>query len=355
MHLKIILTTMTFAVSTACFAGTEFFSTLGQPADIIHSVADRDSVDALLQGDDAVLGCRQAILKSICLLDQMPTGNTEPKCQGGGEPYATVFEQLHDQFPPALQRMFCSVKRIYVLKNFFGTAFAGLIYDADHKPIGAQMGIRQSIIDERLSLQKWASWKEQLSFGGVADSYTITPGLPTIDTHSDAAVNDLLYFVLAHEFGHMFDFGNAVNQFKCPTKTFSGPEDAECPAVNNTWSAISWQSTWTPAAANRFSFRKSLCFYSCGDEAMTSVAAPDVYRGLARSNFISNYAATNPWDDFADSLAYYLSDQNLHTKYIIAAHQGVSFDIMDKLHSRKFQEKYTYITKFLAKTDIKYP
>ena len=78
--------------------------------------------------------------------------------------------------------MFCSLKHIYIEKKFYGTAYAFGTYDQDKKMDGAELGIRQSVLDQNLKLTNWASWKEQLSFGGVTDSYTVTPYLPRIET-----------------------------------------------------------------------------------------------------------------------------------------------------------------------------
>ena len=88
---------------------------------------------------------------------------------------------------------------------------------------------------------------------------------------------------------------------------------------------------------------------------MTKAAAPEVYRGLAKSDFISTYAASNPRDDLADSLAYYLMDKNLGTTYQLSSGQGESYDIMMKLRSPLFRAKYQYLVDFLSRPAIIYP
>jgi len=156
--------------------------------------------------------CRAHIESVMCLVDPPENKSEEPgsdrPCLPGGQAYAKYFEALYDNYPSALQKMFCSLRHIYIEKDFFGTAYAGLVKDEAGRPIGAKMGIRKSVLDENLNLGLWASWKEQLSFGGVTDSYTLTPNLPSIQTASDGNLNDFLYFVVAHEFGHIFDFIN---------------------------------------------------------------------------------------------------------------------------------------------------
>jgi hypothetical protein len=171
-----------------------------------------------------------------------------------------------------------------------------------------------------------------------------------VETRTRSGVNDFLYFVVAHEFGHILDFANRLNSFAaCDEAT--GP----CASEAGSWSALSWQTTAQPIEADRFPYRRGLCFYACEGEAMTAAAVEQEYEGLARSGFISNYAATNPFDDFADSLAYYLMDRELATSYVIDTRQGRSYDVIAKLTSPLFAAKRRYIQDFLERTDIVYP
>lgn len=88
---------------------------------------------------------------------------------------------------------------------------------------------------------------------------------------------------------------------------------------------------------------------------MNSTNVSDLYQGLAASSFISTYASTEPWDDFADSLAYYMMYNRLGTSYKIDTAHGTVYDIMEKLRSPIFATKYEYIERFLNRTDIVYP
>ena len=306
----------------------------------------------------AETNCRENIRQVICLVEPVKEGEEfeNRKCIEGGDSYAPHFEKIYDNYPPLLQKMFCSLKHLYIEKIFFGTAYASTTTDQDGKPNGAVMGIRQSVLDEQLSLQTWTSWKEQLSFGGVKDTYTITPNLPQVTTSSNVQVNDLLYFILAHEFGHMFDFANSVNQFDDCSTPDSDDEEPLCDAEENSWSALSWATNLTPKVEFNFSLRSKLCFYFCNAENKLSVVDVHlVYESLSKTNFISTYAATNPYDDFADSLAYYVIDQKLNSSYVLDTKQNQTYDSMTKLKDPIFRSKYEYIENFLNKPDIKYP
>ncbi|MBF0441884.1 MAG: hypothetical protein HQK54_08275 [Oligoflexales bacterium] len=302
----------------------------------------------------SAVSCRGRIRGALCVLSSMP--DTVPydgkyQCMAGSDTYVRLFEDIHDSYPEAFQKMFCSVKHIFILDRFFATAFAGLIKQPDSdKVIGAQIGIRKSLLDKPMSLAEWASWKEQISFGGNYESYELTQGLPYIQTSSNMPGFDLSYFVVTHEFGHIFDFANQLN--RADRKMDKNQKTSEY--SDGTWGSISWLSSDLPRPGDRFPYRRSLCFYSCNHEGMTKSAVKELYRGLSGSSFISTYAATSPTEEFADIIAYYMLDKNGYS-YILHTGQGESYDVMMKLGSMALAAKRQYITDFLSRTNIAYP
>lgn len=286
--------------------------------------------------------CRETIRAKMCLVDPSPgQEDHERPCLTGGEQYADVFETLYDHMPIKMQRMFCSLRVIYVENHFFGTAYGGLMTGPDNKPSGgAVMGIRRSVLDSALKLQHWATWKEQLSFGGVNDDkYDLTPGLQEIETHTEEPVQDFLYFAVAHEFGHMFDFANRLN-------------------ASGEWTSLSWnldplsQEKATPRLD--FKNRDRLCFYWCKDPLKKSDMS-QLYKDWSQSDFISLYATTQQWDDWADSVAYFTAHENLHFHYEIRVPGGERLDIMERLTSPLFERKLAYLKHFFSRPDIVYP
>lgn len=304
--------------------------------------------------------CRKQIAKVVCIVDPAAQGEdiTARQCQDNSIAYAAVFENLFDQYPSALQKMFCSLKHIYIEKEFVGTAYASQIQNKDGILNGAFIGIRKSVIDENLNLQTWATWKEQLSFGGVKDSYQLTASLPSIQTQQSTQANDFLFFVIAHEFGHLFDFANHLNAMKdCPPDEDVNQPEPECAFEPNTWGALSWETNLKPRAENLFWRRSDLCFYWCKNDG-TGLNANDtnrLYSEFYRTDFISLYATTQAWDDFADSLAYFMLVNHLQSNYTIDTQQGIRFDIVKKLNSVRFAKKNQYIVEFLGRKNIIYP
>lgn len=295
--------------------------------------------------------CRARIQSLMCLVDP-PKKDEQRVCLPGGEQYAHHFEEIYDRVPPVMQKMFCSLGAIYIEKKFFGTAYAGSTPGGS----AAALGIRQSVLDENLSLRSWATWKEQLSFGGKTDSYDATPGLPEILVSPTPGVNDFLYFVVVHEFGHFLDFANQVNeQIDCPPQT-DPEEEPECRMKPDGWSGFSWETNLKPLPTSDFSTRAGLCFYMCEKGTLNPAMARQLYADLyLHSNFISAYAATNPWDDFADSVAYFLMHQELKKSYRLDTRQGLQYDVMSQLTSNRFQSKFEYIERLLQRADLAYP
>lgn len=296
--------------------------------------------------------CRAHIKPIMCLVEPRKADEIR-ECLPGSAAYATVFEELHDQFPQALQKVFCSLDVIYIEKQFEGTAYAGSSKDRS----ATIMGVRQSVLDEQLSLNTWASWKEQLSFGGDSGSYKVSPVLPVIETSETPQVNSFLYFLVAHEFGHILDFSNGVNAVvdTCVPKEDEDTWPPNCYFKPNTWGDISWEAADRVRPETDFAHRTELCFYWCGDQTLSPVVIPKVYEDLMQSQFISTYGSRQAWDDFADSLAYYAMDQNLNLTYILDTRQGARHDIMAKLKSPVFRKKYEYLKTFIERTDIVYP
>lgn len=303
--------------------------------------------------------CREKISQMMCLVDRQPEGDRgkDRECLEGGKDYAKYFESLYDHYPEAIQRIFCSLKVIYIEKQFNGTAYAGLLQDEQGNILGAQMGMRKSVLDEGLNLATWASWKEQLSFGGIKDSYQILEDLPIIQTASSHQVNGFLYFVVAHEFGHIFDFANKLNKCKSEEYAQRWEEDpsVECEMDDESFGALSWLTDRRLKSEYEFPNRRELCFYWCDGKILDKTVIPQIYRDLDKSNLISIYATTQPFDDFAESLAYFLMSQHLGASYIIDTKQGDIYNVMEKITSDRFHSKFEYVRDFLNRRDITYP
>lgn len=148
----------------------------------------------------------------------------------------------------------------------------------------ADAGKPYRAVFERLSLGRWATWKEQLLFGGERGSYDVHPDLPQVEAAVPGASDDVLFMIIAHEFGHIVDFKRGLQ--------FSG------------WKKISWVSQQETRYDAAFPARRKLDFYGDGPK-MGKDDALAADQQLVATDFISLYAATNSYDDFAETFAHY--------------------------------------------------
>jgi Putative zinc-binding metallo-peptidase len=296
--------------------------------------------------------CRANIKTAICLVNPARESEDSLKrpCLEGSDKYAAAFEELYDAYPPEFQKMFCSLRRIFVENNFGATAYAQSFVGSDGKQVpGVAMGIRRSLLDQPFSISHWSTWKEQLNFGGDPHDYTLKMKYPSM-VFSNESKLDFMYFVFAHEFGHLFDFANAVNQFDYNEKC---AESGECVSVPGTWSAFSWKTLNAHHANADYTHANLLCFYGC-EKVMSQTQAVELYDGLQTSPFISNYAATNAWDDFAETVAYYVLQNTMKKSLVLSYADDRSFDATARLATPAMAYKANYVEHFL-KSSPNYP
>ncbi|MGZ3781592.1 MAG: hypothetical protein ACXVCY_13150 [Pseudobdellovibrionaceae bacterium] len=271
-----------------------------------------------------------------------------------------ALQKIYDAFPPALAKIFCQIDTIYVERDFIGTAYAS----TDPQSHKAIIGIRESALRGELTLEKWISWKEQLSFGGEKKGYESRNDLVKVHAKIELPdnTNDFLYFAIAHEFGHIYDFSNKVNSFDCQS---SDSPDA-CPAHPDSWSALSWEhylpkyertenDPWSllafkPNAIGAFSHREELCFYGCAPTHGNPTIMKPLYDSISQSNLLTTYSATNPWDDFAEATAFWAATSRYPTKYEVILPNGDVYNLAEKYqHNIRYQSKREWLENFYLK------
>jgi len=306
--------------------------------------------------------CRENIKTVVCVVDafsdnedafKWQQGALQRKCTGGEDKYITELEKVYDNYPPEFQKMFCSFRKIFIEKELTSTAYASVVkYESGKLANGMFMGIRKAIIDNGMDYAFWSSWKEQLNYGGSNKEYKVSEELPMYYFEPNNDLNDFLYVVISHEFGHFFDTPNNVNvlenEKECEKKKWKNCK------LKSGWPEFSWKNSSIVKEKYDFNFRHRLCFYRCS-EKLNIGAVNAIYPGLSNTNFISTYGATNPWDDFAEALAYWVADKYLNAQSHILLKNGYKFDIMSHLHSNLLKEKVDFIEDLMNSPDLKYP
>lgn len=277
--------------------------------------------------------CRAKIKDLVCVVSGS-TGGNRP-CAPESADYVGYFEKIHDRLPEMLQKMFCRVQHIYLEKNIPSTAYAS--------PWSNAIGIRKSLLDEKLTFAHWATWKEQLTFGGKLDSYAVDETLPTFV--SNGTNEDFVMNVVIHEFGHLFDFANDLN------------EQEGAGFKTGSWGALGWKNNASPLANFDFSDRKAICFYDCGGETLAKAKVAGIYNDVyTKTNFLNTYTSRNPREDFADTFAFYFTYELIpDLSYVLETRQGKSYDFKAELNSDRMAKKVDYIKSFVDRADLLYP
>jgi hypothetical protein len=303
--------------------------------------------------------CRARIKNIICWVEPWDENGPEDQvraCIPGGEKYASAFEGHFDRSPEYIQKMYCHLDKLWIEKNFYATAYATPVMDASGKIVGGGVGVREEILNSNLSFDSWISWKEETSFGGPL--VTSGKSLDLIHYKSNRNTKEFFFdYVMNHEFGHLFDFANSLNQIgQC--EYYKGDDGkyhrrGDCKPLPGSWSDISWFDTEFPKAEQRYAFRDDLCFYSCHGKYIPQNNAADLFAGLMQTNFHSTYASANMMEDWAEAFALTIAHENFGLNYGIEI-QGRYFDMSQHFYSPLMSEKKTYVEKFIAGPKI-YP
>ncbi len=298
--------------------------------------------------------CRARIQKAICWVepfsnDDEQAGERERPCLAGGEKFATAFEGHFDRSPDFIKQMYCHVDKLWIEKDFYATAYASPVMVNDVM-VGGGVGVRQEILESNMPFDAWISWKEETSFGGPTK--TSGKSLDLIHYKSNRNTKEFFFdYVMSHEFGHLFDFANNLNQIsdcrweRQPDGTYK--QIGDCKPLANSWTEISWADVQTPKAEYIYPYRDELCFYFCNGKFISPDHAADLFAGLAQTNFHSTYASSGMMEDWAEAFALTISHDILGLNYGLEI-RGRYFDLSQHFYSPMMEPKRSYVQKFIA-------
>lgn len=167
-----------------------------------------------------------------------------------------------------------------ILDNFDVTRLGFIVLDVDFL---------------KRSANEWATWRENSPFRSQG-AYRIKA---TIEPQESDNRKQAIQFILAHEIGHLV---GAVNHVHPSWFTGGDPEEFA-------FSRISWRKKEDKVISkfdDQFLLRKDIGYYRFNKSPLSSDRILDCYRQLEVTAFSSLYAATNMWDDFAESFVIYV-------------------------------------------------
>jgi hypothetical protein len=281
--------------------------------------------------------CTQHIEESVCLVDEPATEKNrfriDRTCLPGSEIYKEKIIETYKTFPPFVQQVLCGVKKIYIEKDFYGAAWSAM--DDPKKLKSPMIGILKKDLDSNLKLQDFLTWFEQLSFGGATD-YLALPNLPLmVVSPPEKKEYPYLSLTLLHELGHILDYQKFFNDFKC--------KGNKCKPAPASWTEISWQTIEKPKPDFTFKERNLICINRCKDRFINVAKADQFYDDLHSRGFLTQLAAFNAKEDWADTFAFYVSGKYMDIHFQIKSPKGKVYNFDDLLNSKAFARKKQYL------------
>lgn len=267
-------------------------------------------------GTSSLNDCREKISDVVCLVDPVDDSNPyadrySRPCLDGTEKYIKTFERHFDSSSQLIQRMYCSLDKIWIEKSLHTTAYAVPIKDYSNQLVAGAVGFSQKFIDADPKIESWLQEKEESSFGkNNFISYIV----------SNPKKMSALHYAINHEFGHLFDYANNIQEI--------WPKDES------------------------FTWARELCFYSCAGDYLSPTKAKDVFKSLLISPFPSTYASTGPKEDWAETFALIHAQDEKGLRLKVKIDNDI-FDLAGHLESPLLKQKRDLFRQFIRSP--KYP
>lgn len=191
---------------------------------------------------------------------------------------------------------------IYFINNFLGSGGADWVAD-EKKNLYFYLIINPKLLAMK-DLTEVLTWRERSCF--------IDEGDVKITVNCGGGANQLTYIML-HEGAHIVDYSCRITPYaeKEVREFYPDPKD-ETDFVTGIWKSLR-------EPFKRYDFRKDLTFYgfSRGPRIKAS-DAPEVYRGLAGSPFVSLYGSQSWAEDLAEFVTFYHVTQKMKLPYVIS-------------------------------------
>ena len=249
---------------------------------------------------DARIGTAPPALVEYLTLDNLANGYPQ-------RPRAALLEPAFLQdvqaavagLPPRIWRLFSErLVGVYFVDDLGGTGFTDLVRDGRGRTMGAYIVLDAAVL-RPLKANAWAMWKEG------------TPFKPRAGWSLEARIEDAagdnrshaIQYVLLHELGHVFAAGAQIHPpWDMAPKDV--PASAAFPFYDLSWRLDRAANRHAALADAEFPQRRGVAYYF--GAKLDAQDMVDVYGALAKTNFPTLYAATQPGDDFAESFASYV-------------------------------------------------
>lgn len=201
---------------------------------------------------------------------------------------------------------------IYFIEDIGSTGFTDHVVDASGKPVAGFIVLDPTTLDR--SANAWATWKEGTPF-------TSAPGVrleAVIESEAQNNRKNAIQYILLHELGHIFSIGATVHPSWATPPEKVRP--ADYPFFLLAWTHSPDGRQYVSVFDAQFPQRKNVAYYSRAPARLDATRMLEVYGALERTSFATLYAATNPFDDFAEAFASYVHAELMGKPWEIRIH-----------------------------------
>lgn len=235
----------------------------------------------------------EMLVDYLCLDNTINGYDQRPQAARPGSGFADEVFAAVDGLPPAIKAHLRQyVLGIFLVTDLGTSAYTEVLRDGAPRATGFIVLDVQAL---NRTANAWASWRESTPFAphpGLECQLRIEPAA------RDLRRNAIAYIIL-HELGHLVGVATGAH-----ANWWHEGDPATYP-----FSAISWRQG-TDGLSSRwdkeFPDRARVRFYAGPQALLPGEQRLAIYTGLARTDFVSLYAATGIYDDFAETYAMYV-------------------------------------------------
>lgn len=309
---EILLCALLALVLTACASGHKA---------CLKSSLDRHEVRTLSfwkdyqrgSVEDRLYESPEALLDYLCLDNRLNGYDARPQAAVADETFRQDVRRAIAELPaPVKTAVNQKLAGIFIVRNLGTTGYTEAVVNPQGRPVAGFVVLDVGAL--RQTANEWATAKERTVFrddGGGRLQVTLE------EKSSDNSQN-AIQFILLHEFGHVVSIGERFHpDWLDDAKPGGAIED-------DLFYPLSWRKTKDASDVSLFEDvfpeRREVRFY--GEARLKSSQMAEVYRHLAKTNFVSLYAATGPFEDFAESFALYVHSRLMKKPYRVEITQG---------------------------------
>ena len=186
------------------------------------------------------------------------------------------------------------VVAVFLVEELGGTAYGELLRDFDNNKLGF---IVLDVSSLNRKANEWISWRANSPFA-MKGRYIIES---EIEKKSSDDRKAAIQYILLHEVGHLIGVAKGAHP-----NWFTGGHPQKWPFTKLSWITMVRGLIGKSKYDEIFTNRNKLKFYSFQKAFLTSEDIGETYDQLLKTDFVSLYASTNMYDDFAETYAMYV-------------------------------------------------